>query len=233
MKIVHLLLVVLHGLVVLPSPTLAQDLLHRQLDFDSLPGHQGWSFGTDETLHCSVDGTQLLIDTMGVPYGDGVGRLYTYSLGAFSTADYWNLNIRARALASESYSYPDGSYNPWGFCAGIGYGGVAGGFALMPDRIVTYSPQETTIPLNGDTWHDYQVVGDRVAQTFSIYVDGEHLCTEALRTYPAGYDQAFFGDGTSGGNARAEISYLEFTLGNDLPVGTVGKTWGEVKGLFR
>jgi hypothetical protein len=233
MKNVLILLVVLGGLQLSPSSIPAQELLGLQLEFGTLPGQQGWSFGTDETVYCSVDGTRLLIDTMGVPYSDGVGRMYAYDVSAFSTADYWSLNIRARVLASESYAYPDGFYNPWGFMVGVGYGGLAGGFALTPDMLVTYSPQQTVIPLDGNIWHEYQVVGDRGAQTFSIYIDGEHLITEAMNTYPAGYNQAFFGDGTSGGNARAEISYLDLTLQNYVPVATESTSWGRLKSLYR
>jgi len=212
----------------------AQDLLHTHLDFGSLPSAQGWSFasGFPEADYCSVDGSALTIDTMGLGYTATARAYYWLDVTPQASAGYWSFTINMRLLASESYLYPDGHYNAGGCFAGLQFAGKMAQLRWKPGALVISDDLPSTYALDVGDWHEYQVIGDVSTATFSVYVDDQLLHTGPMWG-DTGSPRFHFGDGTSGGNAHMEISHVELLLSDLEPIASEELTWGGVKALFR
>ena len=126
--------------LVAATTTSAQDLLQTQLDFGSLPSAQGWNFasGFPEADLCSVDRSALTIDTMDLGYPDYSSACYSLYLTPQASAGYWSFTINMRLLASESYPYPDGYYNPHGCMVGLELAGKRAVLSWKPGVLLIW-----------------------------------------------------------------------------------------------
>jgi AbrB family looped-hinge helix DNA binding protein len=88
--------------------------------------------------------------------------------------------------------------------------------SLNTDRLVVYGNGTYTTQTIPDTqFHDYRLTGIP-GQRFEVYMDGVLLDSVVPSSYNLGYNELYFGDGTSYGNCSAELTSYTFTQGPDI-----------------
>lgn len=198
-------------------------LLHTTYDTGQMPSAQGWSYYslnsalTTESQVFSTASGVTTSNTIGNGY-QGQGGNFAYlssNTGQFTAGQNWMVEARVRVLQGELWSFH------YGFCIGASFDGMIASVGIMPSTWQDAS-------LNGWTrdntqWTTWRVQTDRENGVFHLYADGTLLATRALTfgtqapAFPEHY--TFFGDGTGGANARAEMSSFTFA---QLPVPTPG-----------
>lgn len=184
------------------------------LNFNSLPSAQGWIYSTGDasvdTDFYSVDGTRLHMDTIGSGFS---GHAYIRNTPIDQQTPFV-LSVRARVTNYEEQS--DGR-NPYGFDLSVFTGseqfelaispvGIKGGLAepgdTTPDHVFSSTIDVTQ-------FHDYRIEGVPGGR-FEVFVDDVSLGT-ALPAPVTSPSMLYFGDGTAGANAQADITSYSFT----------------------
>jgi len=170
------------------------------LDFDSLPSAQQWTYqsslGTDEEDVFSVDGAVL--------HQNSIGLLddprYVWQ-GSVQRAPF-DLRFRARLTEFDGVGQPQ-----WGFSVLLGaedffvYVALGPGFVEIEENVVG-NPR---VFLDTSQFHDYRLLGDPVAGSYRLFVDGAQVLSRTIGHDPLGLNFLILGD-------RA-------LAGNDLPIG--------------
>ncbi len=182
------------------------------LSFDRLPSAQGWTYTTSGPSEASfgagqttpifyADGTALHQNTIGTGLGAG-GTAFEYYIqyGAVDPTKPFVLEVHARVLQSERL-------DSGGFSFGVSTGKELLRFSMDTSTISDTSG--TRLSLNNTVFHDYSVKATPgVGYTF--FVDGSQVFAGALESVSVP-NQLFIGDATSGGNAKADVTFYQFT----------------------
>jgi RHS repeat-associated protein len=185
------------------------------LNFDSLPSRQGWAYlgsATPEVNFYAVSSGVLLQNTLAAG-SDAPHYEFRNSVGPRHP---FRMDFRARVLES----VPDEAH--WGFDAAVFTGREE--FEIgVSTRFLRDNGKPFTMPFNATDYHDFSMRGTPGAG-YMLSSDGLIIAEGSRQAvvYPA---SVYFGDGTTGQNARAEISALSFTqprvVGQNPPAGTL------------
>jgi len=184
------------------------------LNFNSLPSAQGWtyttsgpaesSFGVGQTTPIfSVDGTTLHQNTIGTGLGPG-GAAFEYYIryGAVDPTKPFILDVRSRVLQSQHL-------DSGGFNFGVFTGTEI--FEIFMDTSTIQDAFQTTIAVIDNTFfHDYRLEATP-GVGYKLFVDGTLVATGPPSAAASLPNQLFIGDGTSGGNAKADLTFYRFS----------------------
>jgi hypothetical protein len=209
-----------------------------QLNFSSLPSAQGCNYnpvgshaGTVESTVYSVAGGVLTQNSIGKGYGVSGGSIYYGALnGLVTTTETKQLRVTARCLQVEGSGA--GAAGQQGFAFGFNTGSVQYDVSVTPTNIYALGPGGTINvagTYNNTVFQEY-VLDYAPPSTFRIYRGGVLIHT-GTSGFAASGSRLFFGDGTGGANARAEITALRFV--QNLVTPARATTWGRVKSLYR
>ncbi len=209
-------------LLALSAP--AAQAFSLNLDFNSLPSAQGWTYmamgnTAPETSVFSVSGGTLYQNSQGVGSApQGSNRYNAFNL-LTPGADY-TLEFRAQVTGEESAA-PN---NHWGFGAGFFDGtGAAFGIALGS---MTVQTDWAILSFDTSTAHTYRLVSHARALSSAahaeLWIDGQFISGGNVGDYgsctPLGNlcNSVYLGDGTGGPNASG--AYSSFSLASsDVP----------------
>ena len=175
------------------------------LDFDSLPSAQGWTFLGDtlaENEAFFVDGTRLVQRTV----GSGASASARYQMGSVADPNKrMMLSLTARVLGHEDLS---GGSVGLGFNVFVSDGAFSHRLALT-DALIQVGGQ--FYGLNTTESHDY---GFELhpGGNFDLYVDGVMFATGVGSESISG-NKIFFGDSTGHENTDAEVTTFSFVVG--------------------
>jgi hypothetical protein len=181
-----------------------------ELQFDTLPSAQGWTYttsGPPESDIFSVDGTALHQNSIGTGLGAGGSAFQYYIL--FNVVDPtkpFTLDIRARVLESETA-------DSGGFSFGVFTGSEI--FEIFMDTSTIKDSFQTAVstPISPTVFHDYRLEGTP-GVGYRFFIDGSLAASGP--SHPVVLpNQLFIGDGTSGGNARADVTFYRFSQSQD------------------
>jgi murein DD-endopeptidase MepM/ murein hydrolase activator NlpD len=194
-----------------------------ELKFDTLPSAQGWTYttsGAPESAIFSVDGATLHQNSLGTGSAFQAYILF----GAVDPTKPFTVDVRARVLQSETFQLG-------GFSFGVFTGTEA--FEVFMDTTTIQDALSTVLSTSIDTtiFHNYRLEGTP-GGGYKVFVDGIQIAngTPRLGPFPS---EIFIGDGTSDGNARADVTFFRFQQGMNyrLPfVGTYSITNGPTCG---
>ncbi len=189
------------------------------LDFNSLPSAQGWSYiglntsAPNENSVFSVSGGVLTQNTIGVAsYAPSSNRYNLFD--ALTPGLDYTLEVRAQLFQEQVYD----ANNHWAFGAGFFDGtGHAYGFSLGDAGVKTdwgyYAGVDTHLA------HTYRLVSHATgvnAGSAELWIDGAFISQGNVGNYgscaPLGYlcNSVYLGDGTSGPNASGK--YYSFSM---------------------
>jgi hypothetical protein len=207
-----------------------------QLNFSSLPSAQGCNYnpvgshaGTVESSVFSVAGGALIQNSIGKGFGVSGGSIFYGALNGLVTAsETKQLRVTARCLQVEGSG--GGAAGQQGFAFGFNTGSVQYDVSVTPTNLYALGPGGTiNVAYNNTVFQEY-VLDYAPPSTFRIYRGGVLVHTGTSGFAVAG-SRVFFGDGTGGANARAEITALRFV--QNLVTPARATTWGRVKSLYR
>lgn len=189
------------------------------LDMCSLPSSQGWTYVSPWNTRSEADafsirdsgqGCYLYQNTIGIPFQNQDSNAYI-RYDVVDPTKPFEIKIRAKIL-QEQMASGSGYVNHYGFCFGAGTGTEDIGIGLGTDTITaTESENANKILATGQDngiFHDYRL-NVSPATGYSLYVDGDLLASGSPRI-GEGQNRIYFGDGTGGCNAEAEIESFEF-----------------------
>jgi hypothetical protein len=187
------------------------------LYFTSLPSAQGFTYspvgshaGAVEANIFSVSSNRLIQNSMGQGHGvSGGGILYVIP-GIMTTTEPKKLLVTARCLQVEGSGA--GALGQQGFAFGFNTGSVQYDISLTPTAIYTLGPGGSVLvagTYDNTQFHDY-ILEFVPPGTFKIYRDGALLHT-GTSGFAFASNRLFFGDGTGGANAHAEILAFRFS----------------------
>jgi len=196
----------------LPSGGISQtpSLFLVELTFDKLPSAQGWRYttsGSVESSIFSVDGTTLHQNSIGTGLGPGGSAFQYYILdNVVDPTQPFTLYIRARVLESERL-------DSGGFSFGVFTGNEI--FEVFMDTNIIQDAFQTTVStsINTMVFHDYRLEG-KTGVGYQFFVDGSLVASGPPNPIVLP-NQLFIGDATSGGNARAEVTFYRFSQNQD------------------
>lgn len=184
------------------------------LSFATLPSSQGWTYtgNNSETSVFSVDGTSLLMDTVGLgPTEDA------YILpGTVNTIDPFVFSVRAAVAETVNVSGSPGPQNGFFFEVRTASPNAEAYFGLTTTEVANASGTRS-YALDATVPHTYTIAGvpDGV---FNLYVDGTAVYSDSMGNLGGGaLDGVEFGDNDSEVHESAQISCLSFSQpGSDL-----------------
>jgi hypothetical protein len=208
------------------------------LSLASLPSAQGLAYsasgshaGTPEASVFSAGGGVLTQNSMGLGHGvAGGGILYLGLSGLLNATEPKQLRVSARCLQVEGSGL--GSAGQQGFAFGFSTGSVQYDVSLTPTQIYALTTSSSVLvpgTYDNTQFHDY-VLEFNPPNNQRIYRDGV-LVYNSTSGFSLAANRIFFGDGTGGANARAEIRSLQFLQNYATPAQST--SWGRVKQLFR
>ena len=192
------------------------------LNVGALPSTQGWRYvtnGYSETSRFSTDGSTLRQNSVGL--GGSYG--YYQQDNIVDASRPFELSLRARQLEEERVSGSD--HNGFGFAVFTGTHYVNLSFSATGVQIS--GATTTTVALDTTEFHDYVLSGDP-SGSYSLSVDGTVVARGDL-SKSSGASYVWFGDATSGPNAKAELTQLSFKQpeAHDLVGPTLGLSFSE------
>lgn len=225
------------GLTVTLASAAAQASTSVLLGFGTLPSSQGFTYtpigshaAALEASIFAISGGVLTQNSIGQANGTAGGSILYVIPGIIAASETSELHVTARCLQVQgTATYPAGQM---GFVFGINTGSAQFAISLTPTAVYTLGPSGPVAvagSYDNTQFHDWTLHFDPPA-TFRIYRDGGLLHTGTGGS-PFASNRLFFGDGTGGANALAEIRSLQFLQGG--AVATDPATWGGVKELFR
>ena len=193
------------GLSLFASSAVAAEI---DLNFNSLPSTQGWTFftsiGTQENDVFSVDGTALHQNSLGIVDDPK----YVWQ-GVVEHAPF-DLRFRAR-LTEFDEPFPDA----FAFSVLLGTGdfflfiGLGPGFAAIEENITTVQ----TVFIDTSQFHDYRLLGDPEAGGYRFFIDGNEVLARTIGHNALDSGFLMIGDRVFGGGpsiapvgAKAELS---------------------------
>jgi hypothetical protein len=208
------------------------------LNFASLPSAQGWTYipsgshaGAIEGNVFSVSGGSFFQNTIGQSNGVSGGSILYVVSGGVTTTDTKQIRARARCLAVQgSANAPNGEGGF--FMGGFATGSVQYGFGITPTRVFCLQPSGTVLTpgtFDNTQFHDW-LFDWSPGGSFRIYRDGVLVHT-ASGGFAVAANRLFFGDGTGGANAQAEMQSLRFI--QDVATPAAPASFGAVKGTYR
>jgi len=208
------------------------------LGFGSLPSAQGFAYsangshtGTAEATVFSVGSGTLFQNSMGLGHGvSGGSILYIGLSGLLNTSEPKQLRFNARCLQVEGSGA--GAAGQQGFAAGFSVGSVQYDVSLTPTQIFALGPGGSVLvpgAYDNTQFHEY-LLDFTPPNVQRIYRDGVLLYT-STSGFALAANRVFFGDGTGGANARAEIRSLQFL--QNYATSTQSTSWGRMKRLYR
>lgn len=203
-------LITVTGLMLTIGAALPAQAQVVELQFDTLPSAQGWTYttsGPSESNIFSVDGTTLHQNSIGTGLGEGGTAFQYYILAnAVDPAKPFTLDVRARVLESERL-------DSGGFTFGVFTGSEI--FEIFMDTSTIQDAFQTTVStsINAMVFHDYRLEGTP-GVGYKFFVDGSLVATGPPKPVVLP-NQLFIGDGTSGGNARADVTFYRFSQTQD------------------
>jgi len=209
-----------------------------QLSFASLPSAQGFTYsptgshaGALESSVFSVGGGVLTQNSMGQGFGVSGGSIFYTMNGIVTATESKQLRATARCLQFEGSGLAAAGQQTFAF--GFTTGSVQYDVSITPTKLYTLGPSGTVNVAgtydNSTQFHEY-VLDFTPPSTFRIYRDGVLVHT-GTSGFGVAANRIWLGDGTGGGNARAEIRAYRFV--QDLPTAAQPTTWGRVKSLYR
>ncbi|HLK41002.1 MAG TPA: kelch repeat-containing protein [Polyangiaceae bacterium] len=177
------------------------------LKFDSLPSAQGWTYSTSgqpESAIFSVDGSTLHQNSMGTGLNGPAAFQYYILNGAVDSTKAFTVEVRARVLQSETAGL-----------GGFGFGVFTDTdiFETWIDTSSVKDALKATLTTTIDTtqFHDYRIEGTPgPSPGYTFFVDGVIVAT-GLPLHVTSPNQVWLGDGTSDGNAKAEVTFYRFS----------------------
>ena len=198
------------------------------LDFDSLPTEQGWTFHA--TPHWiannffSLESSVLTMDSMGLGYGGGSGA-GSYLLYDEVSMEPFTLSFRARCLEEEINAGRTAQSFYVGLYAGAQYFWIS----LGTDQIAVGAGNDRAdyTPFDNTVFHDFVLEGVPGMNEYTIKIDDDpSLTIHGESPWYIAQNYIFFGDGSSSGNARVEITALSFcqpeSSENETPTADAG-----------
>jgi uncharacterized repeat protein (TIGR01451 family) len=202
-------------IIILVNTALAVDI---SLDPCSLPSSQGqgWSYlafansrseGEAFSIQDTSEGCILHQNTIGVGYQNQGSNGYTLS-NVVDPKKPFTLKVRARVTQEQQAN----DYNHWGFCFEVGTGTESFGIGISPYIIAALdneiASKVLSTSIDNRVYHDYRLEATP-GVGYSFYVDNILVGTGLPRM--EGDNRIYFGDGTGGCNAIADIASFEFT----------------------
>ena len=212
LKVLAILAICLSMLAVHPGQVLA---LSTSVSFGSLPSTQpGWSYADDplphlstpEATYFSIVGNALHMDTRG-RNGDGAYG-YQYLPAALDPNLPFTLTFVARTTGNSRWS-------PAGLTAFVSFPDKTFDIevAMGPNTIVAGAGAHIfSTSIDASQYHEYRLEGIPSGQ-FELFVDNVSLGVGEATTQPSS-PKLYFGDGTRGGDAVADIIGLSFAQGD-------------------
>lgn len=198
------------GVCLFPAAAMAGATV--DLDVSSLPSTQaGWLWvavgnhgALAEADYFSTDGSVLTADSIGQAVGFAPGSAYaSYDVSSLDmSGGVFRMDLSARVLNAEVVQFN------YGFHIGMYGGGRGMSLGFGPGMLTSASLTGYAFDATG--WHDYTMIGDWDAGTYTVFVDGQLLFTESLISTSA--VDVRIGDGTGTGNAAAEIASFSFSI---------------------
>jgi len=146
-----------------------------QLNFDTLPSAQGWSFfssgphSSTEANSFTVNGASLNQDTI-ASGGNGIGATgYLLNPSPAITGDYtmfWDASVSSQVI----YQQPELRWAS--FSAQIDLAGDAINFGIMPTELYINGAYFTPTGFDGTAQNSYRVEVSSATNSFSLYVNG-------------------------------------------------------------
>jgi hypothetical protein len=197
------------GLALFTSPASAAVI---DLDFNSLPSAQEWTYrtslGVDEENVFSVDGEAL--------HQNSVGLLDDPKYVWQGSVQRTPFDLRFRARLTEFDGVVDSAF---GFSVLLGvedffvYVGLGLGYVEVEENVVG-NPR---VYVDTSQFHDYRLLGDPVAGSYRFFVDGAQVLSRTIGHNPLGDNFLMLGDralagGDSplGGQADVSLFVLEY-----------------------
>ena len=176
------------------------------LSFDSLPTAQGWVYNTGrpsvpETSIFSIDAGALKQNSL----GQSSNFIALYEKRDFAdTSRPFVLALRARVLEEDNVEQ-----SHFGFCFGFETGTKAYSIGIGTNIIKAPNGPILSSTIDNTQFHDYRYEGTPDG-SYSLYVDDNLIATGSALAYNSS-NRLFLGDGTTGTNARAEITRFTYT----------------------
>ncbi len=197
------------------SPTVANTIILR---FDSLPGEQGWSFydfgGAVPADVFSTDGTQLRMDTMGLPFGSGDSGagVYYKMENIVNDVEPYTLTVEARVTEIEG----DVTHPSFGGALqfAVDNGNNVCAFAITLDSILHITSPTALISdtIDNTVFHQYRMEGGPSGDC-DFYVDDQWISRKTARVRST--NRILLGDSTNPTNAKGDIRSYVFQQGTD------------------
>jgi hypothetical protein len=195
------------------------------LRFDSLPSAQGWNYlssGQAERSIFSTNGTSLFQNSLGTGHGGpgGVSAFQYYeNRNVVDTTKPFVLEVRARVPQAETI-------NSGGFSFGVFYGTESFEIYMDTKGINDGHGKLIASPIDNTVFHDFRLEGGP-GINYKFFVDGLLVATGPSTKFIVP-NRIFVGDGTSGGNAKAEMTFFRFTQSKALTIKSdVSSVWAD------
>jgi murein DD-endopeptidase MepM/ murein hydrolase activator NlpD len=188
------------------------------LNFSSLPSTQGWTYfqggSIPEASVFSVTGTSLIQDTIGTGFAGGVNPNYAMFNVVDGTKPFV-LTVRARILAYEGTA-PNG----FAFTVRTANPNQIYDIGFTPSRVADLSGNGVSIDTTA--FHTY-VLRAIPGGIYTLDIDGHFAFSGPFSTRGGALNAVQFGDDNStGANAQAEVTRLEFWQGDPMIIPTTG-----------
>jgi hypothetical protein len=219
--------------LLLVVPALARATADIEVQFNSFPSTQGWTYFSNgvaapETPTWSLNAGVLAYNTMAYNVGtSGQGTTSFYrQAGLITTTEPIMIEMRGRILENET----DGSqFSAGGFSFGFGTGTTGWYMGIMPTQIRNIANEVLSSAYDNTQFHNYRLEWSP-GPALRYYVDNTLISTDNSG-FAGTPNQVYFGDGTGAANARAEITYFRFRQGSQVTSAN-SATWGRIKSLY-
>lgn len=214
-----------------------------ELDMNSLPTAQGWSYRdwynmVPESSVFSIQDKVLTMNTIGTPMNIGVTEspapVYVRT-GLPDLDKPFSVELTAKVAGQQTFANPN---NHFGFTVAAWLGGGAGLAAAGIDQqyVQDVHVSATTVPWDNTVFHTYRM-DVTPAVGYQVYVDGAIAFSSPMRNEgppPAGESIIYFGDGTGGENTLVEITRVTITTvpepaSTALVIGVGALAWAAVR----
>lgn len=183
------------------------------LDVTQLPSSTGWTYQSLAPITLPPESQVFSVVTGAIAQNSiGFGETgpgYTYPRTSIDLSQPVTLLARALVTQSEPVTADNGAY---ALSFGIETLSNSVGFGLANDggtfRIQDNSGQILSTAIDTSQFHDYRMVADFTAGTYTLFVDNVQIGTGIVAA-GGGLDAIYFGDGTRSSNAKGEIAAFE------------------------
>lgn len=194
-----------------------EEIPHKSvfLDVCSLPSTQGWTYIATGNNYPEMrvfsawnasEECLLMQNSIGIGFQNLGCNGYAFP-NVVDTAKPFVLYVRARVQQEEQANNSD----HWGFCFKVGTGTKSYGIGISPHIIAAFDSEIASkvlsTSIDNTEYHDYRLEG-MPGIGYKFYVDNILVGSGLPRN--GGENRLFFGDGTGGCNANADVFSFEF-----------------------